>query len=167
MEWNYCQPKLEKTLVIDWLGMEYSCASVRLKFQGFHAFHACALHILTRGTWGGAGAYNTIFKIELLVKIILSKNLNKKNVLESFFYCRLISFPLFLDCCLTKKEYKEESSRGCSHLLNFYDNGSRMSCHVTFEKLKPYIVTMEYYIHHSVPQEADLQKQETIHDYLN
>ena len=33
---------------------------------------------------GGAGAYNTIFKIELLVKIILSKNLNKKNVLENF-----------------------------------------------------------------------------------
>ena len=54
---------------------------------------------------GGAGAYNTIFKIELLVKIILSKNLNKKNVLESFFYCRLISFPLFLDCCLKEKEY--------------------------------------------------------------
>ena len=54
---------------------------------------------------GGAGAYNTIFKIQLLVKIILSKNLNKKKVLESFFYCRLISFPLFLDCCLTKKEY--------------------------------------------------------------
>ena len=57
------------------------------------------------GGGGGGGAYNTIFKIELLVKIILSKNLNKKNVLESFFYCRLISFPLFLDCCLTKKEY--------------------------------------------------------------
>ena len=38
---------------------------------------------------GGAGAYNTIFNIELLVKIILSKNLNKKNVLESFF---LLSF---------------------------------------------------------------------------
>ena len=55
---------------------------------------------------GGSGAYNTIFKIELLVKIILSKNLNKKNVLESFFYYRLISFPLFLDCCLTKKEYQ-------------------------------------------------------------
>ena len=53
----------------------------------------------------GAGAYNTIFKIELLVKIILSKKQNKKNVLESFFYCRLISIPLFLDCCLTKKEY--------------------------------------------------------------
>ena len=38
------------------------------------------------GGGGGAGAYNTIFKIELLVKIILSKNLNKKNVLESFFF---------------------------------------------------------------------------------
>ena len=41
---------------------------------------------------GGGGAYNTIFKIELLVKIILSKNLNKKNVLESFF---LLSFNFF------------------------------------------------------------------------
>ena len=39
--------------------------------------------VIYHGT-GGAGAYNTIFKIELLVKIILSKNLNKKNVLESF-----------------------------------------------------------------------------------
>ena len=45
------------------------------------------------GTWGGggggAGAYNTIFKIELLVKIILSKIINKKDVLESF---SLLSF---------------------------------------------------------------------------
>ena len=47
------------------------------------------LFIMVLGGGGGAGAYNTIFKIELPVKIILSKNLNKKNVLESFF---LLSF---------------------------------------------------------------------------
>ena len=52
---------------------------------------------------GGAGAYNTIFKIELLVKIILSKNLNKKNVLESFF---LLSFN-FISFVFRSLPYKK------------------------------------------------------------
>ena len=46
---------------------------------------------------GGAGAYNTIFKIELLVKIILSKNLNKKNVLETFWNVVAVRLNSFLE----------------------------------------------------------------------
>ena len=55
---------------------------------------------------GGAGAYNTIFKIELLVKIILSKNLNKNNVRESFF---LLSFN-FISFVFRLLPYKKRIS---------------------------------------------------------
>ena len=59
-------------------------------FKVFTHAHFIFLHNAVRTLFimvlGGAGAYNTIFKIELLVKIILSKNLNKKNVLESCFF---------------------------------------------------------------------------------
>ena len=34
-------------LITALINVKQGCAYVRLKFQGFHAFHACALHILT------------------------------------------------------------------------------------------------------------------------
>ena len=86
---------------------------------------------------GGAGAYSTIFKIELLVKIILSKNLNKKNVLESFF---LLSFN-FNSFVFRLLPYKKKNIN--LNFILFYfilinvkflrQRQSYVICHVTFE----------------------------------
>ena len=38
---------LALSIAVKYKPLPNGCAYVRLKFQGFHAFHACALHILT------------------------------------------------------------------------------------------------------------------------
>ena len=44
---KYNNPQVDLVEIIENYQDYNGCAYVRLKFQGFHAFHACALHILT------------------------------------------------------------------------------------------------------------------------